>query len=140
MQDLDKTKTQLIYELNEMRQSVAELQATQAWLLGTDPALLTTEERLRLRRWRKSVPWPGALPKHGESGEVEVTRVRPERSIKNDCRQEAQISSAEPTALSLPWFKDCRKLRAPVRGDNHHYWFCPDVWDSVHGFCWFLWP
>jgi hypothetical protein len=39
MQRQDKTNTQLIYELNEMRQSVADLQAAQAGLPGPEKTL-----------------------------------------------------------------------------------------------------
>ena len=46
MQDQDKTKDQLIEELNEMRRRVAEFQAAEARLVGTEKALGESEQKL----------------------------------------------------------------------------------------------
>ena len=47
MQDQDKTRDQLIDELNEMRRRVAELETAQATALDTQNALRSSEERFR---------------------------------------------------------------------------------------------
>ena len=48
MQDQDKTKEQLIEELEGMRQRVSVMEATEARLVGTEKALRESEERFRL--------------------------------------------------------------------------------------------
>jgi PAS domain S-box-containing protein len=47
MQDHEKTKDQLIEELNEMRRRVAEFQAAEARLVGTEKALGESEQQLK---------------------------------------------------------------------------------------------
>ena len=48
MQDHQKTKDQLIEELNEMRRRVAEFQAAEARLVGTEKALREREQRIKI--------------------------------------------------------------------------------------------
>ena len=47
MQDHEKTKDQLIEELNEMRRRVAEFQAAEARLVGTEKALRESEQQFK---------------------------------------------------------------------------------------------
>jgi PAS domain-containing protein len=48
MQSLDKTREQLLEELEAMEQRISELEATEARLLETEKALRESEERFRL--------------------------------------------------------------------------------------------
>ena len=48
MQSLDKTREQLLEELEAMEQRISELEASESRLLGTEKALRESEERFRL--------------------------------------------------------------------------------------------